>query len=426
MWHIEGGFLDYAYYDATSMERKFGKPGNALAVVIPVYNEYGALARHLSILKGQGFRRFDVFLVLSDIADFEKAWLMAKKSGLCGIVLKRESDTGSAGGFYLGASRALASGCKAVVFADVDALPCSSDVIALLWKKFESGADFAMSESRLSLDGKAVASERVLNQYSLVSARLAQKAGLHYAPAYLGADDAEYAQRLSRLCRPQPSGGQVSHPLMDFGSRGLSRSVAYSINLALLWIPEGWHYYLYFFGLAVPAFIFFGNGPSRKAGVHAMACLLGHRLGKGAYSGAARGETEGGAAGFDRLVSASKAGLPGAQLLRYSYEGGIAGKAKNGLALSAGMFGKAVALKRVNMTTVAIAMALGRKAAIIGEDGRAEIVSDNGGALRHAAKAAAFAACLPLFVLAAAASLPVSIALRPNTAGYGIRKGRDG
>ena len=416
--------MDYAYYDAVSMERKFGEGGNALAVVIPVYNEYGVLAEHLRILKGQAFGGFDVFLVLSDIADFEKVWQAAKKSGLAGIVIKRENDTGSAGGFYLGAKRALAAGCRAIIFADVDALPCGSNLISLLWEKLESGADFVMSESRLSLEGKGVASERVLNQYSLVSARLAKKAGLHYAPAYLGADDAEYSQRLSRFCKPQMSGGQVSHPLMDFGSRGLPRSVAYSINLALLWIPRGWHYYIYFFGLAAPVFIFFGKDQSRKAGMHAVSCMLRHRFGKDAYSGAALQPLKEQAYGLERLVAAAPCSLPGATQLRYSYESGAIGKAKNGLGLVTGIFRKAVALKRVNMTTVAIAMALGRKTAILGEDDMVEIVSDNGGALRHVAKAVAFAACLPFFMLAAIASLPINIALRPKTAGYGIDQER--
>ncbi|GEM_PF-1116449 len=181
------------------------KPSNGrLVVIIPCFDEQKLLLRHLSFLAAQTFQEFDVLIVLgSSFPHKELLKILKKKNYKFGLaVAKRSRDTGSAGGFFTGQVYALQKQYDYMVLADVDCFPKDKRLVKRLYALRKHGY---VSPKTVFIGPKAKtiippektrAAYTSVAQYTLLSASLVKKYGLYYFPVYMGADDAEYAERI--------------------------------------------------------------------------------------------------------------------------------------------------------------------------------------------------------------------------------------
>jgi glycosyltransferase involved in cell wall biosynthesis len=400
-----------------------GKKSN-VAIIIPCFNETDLLSRHLSLLSRQIKKDFEVIVVTSSLMNTGDIVKIAEKLPFLTTILKRKNETGSAGGFFIGAKYAYNRGAKAVIFADVDAFPKNNDLVKALVGEFNKGADLVTPTSILTADGQDVARETVLNQYCLVSSRLISKAGFHFAPLYLGADDFEFMARLKGIAKPVKINKYVLHPIMEFGARSFQRSVAYCINLALISIPANFVYYLYFFGFAVPCMMVFGRGYAREAALNSVRCAFVYAYGKDTYINIADEKTESsGVRGINKdiLVSPIKSG---AETSIYRYASSGMDKIKNSLGLATAVFRKKTALSRINLMTTILSMMLCSRVWMLKNDNTGYLLADNGNIVMHALRTIAFCAILPFFALLSVFTLFVNSIRKPNTLGYGVEDGK--
>lgn len=392
-----------------------GKSVTDNAIIIPCYDEYSLLVNHIKFLNLQSIHAFYAIIVLSNKMDTGKAIEAVKATEFPILILKRSHDTGSAGGFFLGAKTAYANGAKTVIFADVDALPEDKDLVESLINESSSGHKIVMSTSKLTFEGKIVAFEHVLNQYTLVSRDLIEKVGFHYAPAYLGADDAEYQTRLFAHTKPKYIPQGAKHPQMDFGSRDFGRSVSYAVNLALLGIPTKALYYIYFFGIVSPMFFVFGQSGCREAAISAIDCELFNKFGIAAYSAFPKKEW---IIASDVKDAANIS--PTEENGHYKYESGISDKIINLISLTKTIAGHNVVFSRTNLLTLLAGVSLARQTWILKEDGKKYLLSDNSSIPLYVGKIMLAAILIPAGLLAAAIFLPLNVLRKPKTARYGL------
>jgi rhamnopyranosyl-N-acetylglucosaminyl-diphospho-decaprenol beta-1,3/1,4-galactofuranosyltransferase len=106
-------------------EKRYGRIGKDTLVIMPFYNSYDYLSRHIELLKRQTFKGFDLLIVLSSVSDGKKVdEILGTAAPDYGIIaVKRKDDTGSAGGFYAGQKYALEHGYQYMVITDDDCLP---------------------------------------------------------------------------------------------------------------------------------------------------------------------------------------------------------------------------------------------------------------------------------------------------------------
>lgn len=389
------------------------------AIIMPCYNEKEIVLQHLELLAKQRTNNFDVLLVLSNIMDAKEMEKTVKKAKYSfGVVLlRRASDTGSAGGFYVGEKYALENGYKCVILADADALPIDRNLVEKLIEAHQKGNEIVLPKCLFMLDGKKVYEHRGPHFYGMISSNLLKKAGLHFAPLYLGADDSEFIIRMMKFAQIAYVESTLIHPARHSIFANFDRSVLYRINDMLLVIPKHMLLYLYSFSLIFPAYIIFGTSHTRKAGLHMLKCILFRKYGKdavmpneGGQSRVRNAETK-----FDIVVTPSDDA--GKNIFKYEHSDSGIGKL---FRMATAIAGRKTLLMPINNYAVLVSI-LFAKETWISERNEEYLISKNQNMVIHIVRLALFALLFPLFFSLGVLTFCANIVRKENTIGYGVK-----
>jgi hypothetical protein len=276
------------YRSLLSYEKKYGRCGNDLLVIIPCFMNYDVLVKHLGYLSKQTFQKFDVVIVLGP--DFGDArlfdYLKNRKFGFGIIVAKRKEDTGSAGGFFTGQKYGFENGYKYMINADDDCMPVTSTLIEDLYSRREVGYVSPTTHLLVDKEYSVTIGHPTVAQYALFSRGIFAKYGLCFAPLYCGAEDGEFAERIDKeksVMLPDV----VEHPYSFAGKSVLkspSRLWLYLLsNLVIMKLTLPRLEAAVFFGFLLSLSAFFI--PMYGFGLFAAmtSLLFSYKFGKGAY-----------------------------------------------------------------------------------------------------------------------------------------------
>jgi len=402
-----------------------GKRRGGLLVAMPCFNEYQLLLRHLDILTRQSFQDFDLLIVLGKDFDGQKlvSYALGKKFKFGIIVCRRNSDSGSAGGFAAGQKYALENGYKYVILADVDCLPRDKRLIERLYGSRQAGfvspteAFDGEDGFRFAPDSKNRDAYTPVTHYCLYSIGLVKKYGLMFAPIYTGADDAEYAERIRE--KREFIGCAVAHPFAigDTVCRKPASFWLYVLNtLAIIKSKRRIAFNFLRAAFSVPVmFLFFpkyGHDLSKKIAANLASFTYGKKALESLKTDI--GPYIAGREEFDysrsRKIFYSDFPVPNLSLAKK-----IAGE------LFA-CFGKSVSIERSTSDLLITALAVSAKElhCKVGAN-QYLLVAKNKNPLAHAAKLLAFAALfLPFALLLLGIYLPSKLIRQPKTLGYGL------
>ncbi|MEW6748380.1 MAG: glycosyltransferase [Candidatus Micrarchaeota archaeon] len=401
-------------------------PKKKLMILIPCYNELDYLVEHLRALSGQSFLEFDALVVLSNILDNrEVAKKLPQPLPFNVILLNRASDTGSSGGFYAGEKYALENGYECVIFADVDAIPSADkDLVEMLWKSYAGGAQLAQSYIKYRLGDKMVFEAKPGSNhcYGMISTALIRKAGLHYYPLYIGADDTEYLLRTSSLAPVAFVDRAVYHPLLASAYKNFDRDVGYIINHMLIGIPRYWLGHVYTLSTMSLIFLLFGEPHMRESALHILKSALTYRFGRentGFSSGFREKVQAVDRASFDTVVSPIE--IPGVkELILHNYGGGEGKRFGDALSTALKVLRKRTLFSQANMTAIVAGMPFAKECWVVQGDGKALLVSDNRSLSIHVLKGALFCFLFPSFLTFSFISLAVNLLRKPDTMRFGL------
>jgi len=388
-------------------------------IIVPFYKAYDYLFKHLKLLEAQTFQDFDLIIVMGASSDEKKVidFINQNKFRYGIIVAKTKEDTGAAGGFFTGERYALENGYKYVIIADDDCLPVNKQHIETLVEEHRKGNPLVYARVAFVLDGEEVHYQSGLPYYSLVDIGLLRKAGLHFAPLYIGGDDGEFEARLFRLAKPLRTESKVTHPKEHSIFVDFERSVRYRINEMLLDIPEHSDIYLYDIALVSLCYLIFGTPAVRKGGFHMLYCAIIHRYGPDAAKGFksapgfAQEELK-----FDRIVT-PLASQKGKEYFLYQY--GAGQMIKHLLELAVATFRKKALLMPINTFGALVSMIVAKETWVSSRAGH-YLLAENRNAFIHLLKLFLFGLLFPPFLVLAVLTLLLNLARKPKTMGYGI------
>jgi glycosyltransferase involved in cell wall biosynthesis len=412
---IKTGCGSLSEYASLLLERR---KNNQVLIVMPFYNNYETIAKHLELLSKQTISDFDIIIVASVVSEEKKLREIIDGGNFkFGIVLvKRKEDTGSAGGYFTGEKYALENGYSAIIIGDDDCLPVEPTLIEKTVLGWKGGALATAPESRFLMDGEISYTSRSIPFYGLLDMSLLKKNGLHYLPMYIGADDWEFAFRTIRGLVIFNVDANVTHPARHTIFANFHRSMLYRINMMLLVVPDRIEDYMYSFAVVCPIYMVFGSRRARAGGFHILKSVLSHRFGKDALMvESAYGEKQ--PERFDVIISSSKTrGRQGAQPYDYSKIRGGFGKLP-GFAKT--VAGKVVLLDVVNNFAVLLSMMLAKETWIESTKGT-YLIARNSGFVTLVCKFFIFGLVLPVFLAGGIMTYLINWFRKPNTRGYGL------
>jgi len=405
------------FAELVSFTKEFNKKSSETLIMMPFYLEYGYLSDHLDALSRQTFQDFDVVVILNKVSDEKKVYgiIEEKKPAFGVIVTKRKEDTGSAGGFFTGQKYALENGYKQMIFADIDCMPVSLNLV----EKLVSNKDreYVKPGGRIIENNQVtqIIPESVIPWYALLSTDLVRRCGLYYLPLYYGAEDVEYGSRIKT--KPYIINSQCQHPPPSIMSyKNLEKSLVYQVNGLVIARDIGVRtlvMYLITLFVSMPAHLIFFPAYGTRAFSALLSCLLTHTYGKAA---AGRMVT-----GFRDYITEQ---IP-ENLQHVSYSSAVSVDKRYPLMpfrIIRETFRKNVAIDYCRSGfLVTVASIFAKKAFFRIENGRYLLLSDNSNQAIHAVRLLFFAACLPFVaVFITVIILPINIILRPQTKGYGL------
>ncbi len=406
-----GSFSEYA--SLVTENRK----GGAILLIMPFYTNYPMLFKHLDLLTKQTFTDFDVMIVANAISDVDKILdFIAKGKYPFGIVLsKRKEDTGSAGGYFTGEKYALEKGYSAVIIGDDDCLPMDDRLIEKMVSEWKGGALAAGPECRFLMDDNVVYTNRALPFYNLIDISLLKKGGLHYLPAYIGADDIDFTLRVAKGVKISQIDSYVMHPARHSIFANFERSLLYRVNQMLLTIPECFVDYMYDFVVICPIYLIFGSARAKAGAMHILKSVLAHRYGKEALLKDAS-YLEKAPEKYDIVVSPLREGRGGYD---YSEVRGGFGKLPG---FSRMVAGKIVLLDMINNYAVLASMMLAKETWIESAKGT-YLIARNSGIAQDLDKICLFALVLPFFFIGGVLTYLLNCLRKPDTHRYGLSGG---
>jgi hypothetical protein len=409
--------FDMRFAELVSSTKEFNRRSSDTLIIIPIYTEYGWLAEHLDALSRQTFRDFDAILILNKVSEEAKVYeaIEKKKPDFGVIVAKRKEDTGSAGGFFTGQRYALENGYRQMIFADIDCMPVSADLVETLVSNRDKG--FVKPTARVMEKGELIQliPGWVIPWYGLLTTETAMRYGLYYLPLYWGAEDSEYGIRIKT--RPHIIRSQCQHPWVALLSYdNIDKSMKYQVNslaISRKTGAESWFIISATLALSLPVHLIFFPPYGRRAASALLSCLLGHIYGKAASDRLSSGFrdciVEGIPENFDHVNYSSPLRFD-LGYLRMPF-GVLRDTFRKNMAIDSSRSGIAVAFAAI----------FSKKAYFRTANGGFLPLSDNSNPRIHAAKLLLFAALMPLFaVFIVAIILPMNMLLHPNTERYGL------
>jgi hypothetical protein len=409
--------MNMRFAELVSSIKEFNKRGSATLIIIPIYTEYGHLAEHLDALSRQTFQDFDAILVLNKVSEESKVYeaIEKKKPDFGIIVAIRKDDTGSAGGFFTGQRYALENGYRQMIFADIDCMPVSADLVEALVSNRDRG--FVKPTARVMEEGRLIQliPGWVIPWYGLLTTELARRYGLYYLPLYYGAEDSEYGTRIK--ITPHIIASQCQHPWVALLSYdNLDKSMKYQVNslaISRKTGAESWFIIWATLALSLPVHLIFFPPYGRRAVSTMMSCLLSHTYGKAAS---------------DRLSSGFRDYIVDKipeNFAHVNYSSPLSfdlGYLLMPFGVFRDTFRKNTAIDSSRSgIAVAFASVFSKKAYFRTKNGGYLPLADNSNPLIHAIKLLIFAALLPVFaVFIVAIILPLNMLLHPQTERYGL------
>jgi len=399
--------------------RPFDSIDSDLLIIIPCFNAYNDLVRHLEYLSKQSYQSFNILVVLGYKFDDKLLfdYLSKNKFNFGIFVCRRKEDNGSAGGFFTGQKYALEMKYKYVILAEDDCHPVDKDLVEILYRNREK--DY-VSPMIVYIAGdykkRGVAGP---HHYTLFSREIFQKFGLYFLPLYHGSEDVEYTERISaprhivqaNAQHPFKLGGTVLFGIFDRSwlflhhaiviSRNFRATVSNLLQFAILTAIS-----LFFFPPYGKNVFFITNG-----------LLLSNTYGKKAQE---RIKT-----GFEGFISISPE-LGGFLEVKEQDPAYIdlPGKAKISSILSEAlsMWRKSLKIERTYSVFKVFFYAVFSKKAYVCIDRKGYLlVCDNSFLPLHVAKLLAFCVFLPVYILFAfAVYLPLKAVNQPKTLAYGL------
>ena len=120
------------------------------------------------------------------------------------------TNSGPAGGFFIGERFALDSGYRKIIHVESDAMPVSENAIEALDRETEGGQ--AAVPMMVSAD-RALRIPSYMHQYCCVPASCLRAVGLTYVPLNFGGEDSSLFERIRNFCGVRVvKGAWVSHP----------------------------------------------------------------------------------------------------------------------------------------------------------------------------------------------------------------------
>ena len=394
--------------DLASILETHGKPHSQNILMMPFYQEYGHLARHLDALNAQTSHDFDLIIMLEPDSDFGKvrSIIREKNPGFAVIIAKRKERTGSAGGFFTCQKYALENGYKYTIFADADCIPTDPRLMAKLLEHREAG--YVHSTTLRVAGGRVLERGVNIGWYSLLSVKNTLRFGLYYMPLYIGGDDLEYSDRLA--IRPTTLENFCEHPPLPVGE--IDKTTAYIVQTVLLIRGRNFFEYFLYLALLLPVALVFMPPYGRRAYASAMHSILAYSYGKAAWERARSGFEKFSVPslpkdpGFERATYAEyvKANFPFNlfRFIRNSWRKDIL--VENAVTPSHARLA-AIFARRLYLRTLS--------GYLIGADNRNRVA--------HMLKILVFAALFPIHtMLLLLAVLSLGLLFRPKTMGYGL------
>jgi glycosyltransferase involved in cell wall biosynthesis len=379
-------------------------------VIMPFHNKYDFLEKHLNLLKAQTVRRFDLLIVGSSGSDEKTIWRMVseKKPDFAVILCKRFEDNGAAGGFYTGERFAIENGYDRIIMAEEDALPVDNDVVEKLIKQSEKGSEVVTPTCSFMIGDRIVFKASGVHFYSLVTKDLLLKAGLHFIPVYLGAEDWIFFHQTPK---PVQVDASVTHPAWLSVFANFERNVGYRVNHAIFTCTYDPLTFLYNFIALIPAHLIFGTNLAKSAGMHILLSIPLMRFGKKAIfkNGKMDLQTR---KKYDCTVVPVE--LPGCQPPVL-----VLGENKSKLDLIRFIFRKKALFYPVKNPVIFLGMVFAKEAWIATPAGD-YMIARNPNPLTHALKLIAFAVLSPIMLLVGLIIWPTLVVRRPKTRGFGV------
>jgi hypothetical protein len=251
-----------------------------------------------------------------------------------------------------------------------------------------------------------------LHMYSRIGRELLISRGLHFVPLYIGADDAEFSKRIALDGKNPRSPAWASHPYTHTIFVDFVRSLLYRIN-HMLFVGLAWNksIFLQNFALLCPIYVIFGSDTVSRGGLHILSSVLSFRFGKPALD-AFRERISGfrDAGNFPNVVSLVKG-----KQFTLDIKGGI----KERWRAARYMFRKDVLLEPVPNDIILLSMLLSRQTWISSKKG-AYLMSDNSDPMMHLLRFVALGLVIPPLLLLGLVSIPINLARKPKTLGYGL------
>jgi GT2 family glycosyltransferase len=209
-----------------------GKKKNHAAIVIPTLRRDDLIAEHIRRLSLQEHQEFDAIIVYGEDDRF-----VQDTHGVPTVHIRRKTDSGSAGGFYIGEMFALENGYEFLMLADNDCLPESVGLVRDLLSALKAGADVAFPKIR-NADGKEAKANELLPQYGCMKADVLRDVGLSYLPLHFGGEDVELFERMrKRGCRVAKTDSIAYHAqhagVSPFACKG--SKMRYYLRSEILW-----------------------------------------------------------------------------------------------------------------------------------------------------------------------------------------------
>ncbi|MEW6529055.1 MAG: glycosyltransferase [Candidatus Micrarchaeota archaeon] len=419
--------IRYDYDKLIGEPVKIGLLNGKNIIIIPCYNEKEIVLKHIDLLSKQTTNNFDVIVVLSNIMDCSEIEKIIRevKYNFGIILVKRAIDSGSAGGFYLGEKYAIEKGYQCIILADADAFPIDNNIVETLISMHKRGIEIAVPECLFLLDEKIIYKHRGLHFYGMIDSELLKKAGLHFAPLYLGADDTEFMIRITKFASISHIKNKVCHPAHHSIFVNFDRSILYRINDMLYSIPECAMRYLYSFLFICLVYFIFGTTRARNASIHILRSIILRKYGKNAIIPVNRNGIKTGGRiedkNFDIIITplneTNYNEFERKKNFRYEYSGK---NIKKLIGMCIAVAGKKVLLMPINNYAVTLVCICAKETWI---SGRKELylLSKNENIFLHMIKFVLLVLTIPLFLMLGLLTLFMNVVRKENNIGYGIK-----
>ena len=267
--------------DKISFEKVCRKKKMKNLIIMPMYKEYDYIELQLGVLSKQTVQDFDVIIVLNEVTDENRVYeIVDKAEGSYGIiVVKRKTDTGAAGAFWIGEKYAIENGYSNVILGESDAIPLQKDLIEILIAESKS-AEAVAPKCQIVYEDKIIFESTGPHFYWLITTEMLKKVGLHYEPLYLGSEDRHLVYRIMEHGKIKHIDARVSHPYANPIFANFPKSIKYRIGhmiVSAIYIPKE-----FFFNILIllPVFFLFGTAVVRKGANYILSSLSKLEYGK--------------------------------------------------------------------------------------------------------------------------------------------------